>query len=191
MRIKNWREFQHYKDRDPLWIKLYVRLLNDDEWFHLDPKHAKVLVMLWCLASEDPERLGTLPSIKKIAFRLRMTESAIESTISNLSHWLEQDASDSLAKLEQSASLEKRRDRDREEETPQRADDETWWEDLRKNPAYQHINFEIERGKMQAWFSIPKNSHRKPTKQFVVNWLNKIERPMTIASSNRPTKVAL
>ena len=27
--VRNWDEFQHYKDRDPTWIKLYNRLLDD------------------------------------------------------------------------------------------------------------------------------------------------------------------
>jgi hypothetical protein len=27
--IKNWSEFQHYKDRNPPWIKLHRALLDD------------------------------------------------------------------------------------------------------------------------------------------------------------------
>jgi hypothetical protein len=29
---KKWNEFQHYRDRDPTWIKLHKRLLDDCEF---------------------------------------------------------------------------------------------------------------------------------------------------------------
>ena len=32
MRIKNWDEMQHYKDRDPTWVKLYPRIINSRAW---------------------------------------------------------------------------------------------------------------------------------------------------------------
>src|SRR4029077_13635872 len=28
--IPNWPQFQHYKDRDPLWLKEYISQLHDD-----------------------------------------------------------------------------------------------------------------------------------------------------------------
>jgi hypothetical protein len=104
-RIKDWNKFQHYQDgkRKPEWIKLYRNLLDDVEWFELDPKDSKVLIMLWMLASENG---GTLPPIKKIAFRLRLSEKEIKSILSRLPHWLEQDASGVLADCYQSDSPE-------------------------------------------------------------------------------------
>ena len=91
MRIKNWEKFQHFKDRRPPWIKLYRDLLDDDEWFTLPHASARTLVLLWLIASEDETKQGTLPSIKKLAFRCRITESSMKSIISDLSHWLIQD----------------------------------------------------------------------------------------------------
>ena len=87
MKIKNWFKFQHFKDRKPPWVKLYRDLLDDIEWHELDPKAAKVLVMLWLIASEDE---GSIPPNKQLAFRLRMSEKETEVCISKLSHWLEQ-----------------------------------------------------------------------------------------------------
>jgi hypothetical protein len=114
MRIKNWSEFQHYKDRDPKWIKLYRYLLDDIEWHLLDPKCAKVLVMLWLIAAE---KNGFLPDSKTLAFRLRLSVQETETICSKLHHWLEQDASNPLADVEQDASLEKiREDKKREEQ---------------------------------------------------------------------------
>jgi hypothetical protein len=86
--IKNWNQFQHFKDRRPPWIKLYRDLLDDLEWHQLDPVAAKVLVMLWLIASESE---GNLPDTKTLAFRLRMPEKDVSTCINKLSHWLYQD----------------------------------------------------------------------------------------------------
>lgn len=86
--IKNWKKFQHFRDRRPPWIKLYRELLDDLDWHELEPKAAKVLVMLWLIASEND---GNLPEIKNLAFRLRMSEKDAMSCVDRLSHWLDQD----------------------------------------------------------------------------------------------------
>ena len=86
--IKNWKKFQHFRDRRPPWIKLYRELLDDLDWHELEPKAAKVLVMLWLIASEND---GNLPEIKNLAFRLRMSEKDAMSCVDKLSHWLDQD----------------------------------------------------------------------------------------------------
>jgi hypothetical protein len=59
------------------------------------------------------------------------------------------------------------------------SDDREWLVELKKNPAYCHIDFERENGKMDAWLDLPKNKYRVKTRQFVLNWLNKIEKPLT------------
>ena len=89
MKIKNWSQFQHFKDRKPPWIKLYRDLLDDVDWFELDPKDAKNLVMLWLMASENMD--GELPPPKTIAFRLRMKEKDVKSMLSRLSGWFDDD----------------------------------------------------------------------------------------------------
>lgn len=87
LRIKNWAQFQHFKDRKPPWVKLYRDLLDDMEWHELDATSAKALVMLWLIASESD---GDLPEAKKLAFRLRVSEKECLRIISTLSHWLDQ-----------------------------------------------------------------------------------------------------
>jgi hypothetical protein len=88
MKIKNWTKFQHFKDRRPPWVKLYRDILDDLEWHELDPLAAKVLVMLWLIASEDE---GRIPDTKTLAFRLRLTEIKTKEIVIKLSHWLEHD----------------------------------------------------------------------------------------------------
>lgn len=52
----NWREFQHYTDRDPPWIKLHQRkLLDKPEWRRLSGAAGKLLVDLWMLAAGTKE----------------------------------------------------------------------------------------------------------------------------------------
>jgi len=113
MKIKNWNKFQHFKDRKPPWVKLYRDLLDDIEWHELDPKAAKVLTMLWLIASEDD---GNIPSTKQLAFRLRMPEKETEVCISKLSHWLEQDDDSTISERYQDDALETERETEKERE---------------------------------------------------------------------------
>lgn len=102
--IKNWTKFQHFKDRRPPWVKLYRDILDDLEWHELDPEAAKVLVMLWLIASEND---GRLPENKQLAFRLRMAESKVKTIISKLSHWLEHDDINTISSGYQSDAPER------------------------------------------------------------------------------------
>lgn len=112
MRVKNWSKFQHFKDRKPPWVKLYRDILDDMQWHKLDGQSAKVLTMLWLIASEDD---GNLPDIATLAFRLRMTEREVSTCCSNLSHWLEQTDITTISQRYQDDPLE--RETEREEET--------------------------------------------------------------------------
>lgn len=110
-RIKNWDKFQHYNNKRNKqakfpWIKLYHDLLDDMEWFNLSGDASKLLVMCWLIASELD---GALPDLKILSFRLRISESKLNASLSTLSHWVYQDASDLLADCKQPAM------RDREE----------------------------------------------------------------------------
>ncbi len=119
MKIKNWSKFQHFKDRKPIWIKLYRDILDDIDWHQLDPLSTKVLVMCWLIASEDD---GRLPDIKTLAFRLRMTEKQTSECVSKLGHWMEQDDINVISEGYQVDDLEKRRE-DTEKETKKMATD--------------------------------------------------------------------
>lgn len=90
MRVRNWREYQHYdpgKRAAPPWIRLYRKVLDDQEWYALSGDAAKMLVMLWLLAAEAD---GQLPnSIPRLSFRLRATEQSIIKHLPALLHWIE------------------------------------------------------------------------------------------------------
>jgi len=57
---------------------------------------------------------------------------------------------------------------------------------LKTSPAYRHVDVEQELAKMDVWLNV--NKGRKKTKRFVVNWLNKVEKPL---ESTKPKSVAL
>ena len=80
-KIKNWEKFQHYKDRKPLWIKLYRDILDSRDWAALSGMAAKTLIMVWLIGSEYD---GTLPLNDVLAFRLRIKISDLEKCIQEL-----------------------------------------------------------------------------------------------------------
>jgi hypothetical protein len=57
---------------------------------------------------------------------------------------------------------------------------------LKTNPAYKGIDINRELGKMDAW--LLSNPGRQKTKRFIVNWLNKIDKPIgPITNEIKPT----
>jgi len=49
--IRNWREYQHYTDRCPPWIKIHSQILDKPEWRTLTDTQKAHLVAIWVLAS--------------------------------------------------------------------------------------------------------------------------------------------
>lgn len=134
--VKDWKQFQHFKDRRPPWIKLYRHLLDDPEWHELDATAAKALIGLWLIASDDPDMEGKLPCLRKVAFRLRASEKQTSEIISRLSHWLIQDDIDMISKGHQGDAPEKRREETETEVqvTPQQLFN-SFWENYPKKKA--------------------------------------------------------
>jgi hypothetical protein len=101
--IKNWSTFQHYKYRNPPWIKLHRSLLDEPDWYELSGDEAKFLIEVWLIASSED---GYLPETKKIAFRTRRTESEVQALLDKLQAFIKHDASMMQDRVE------KRRDRE-------------------------------------------------------------------------------
>lgn len=51
--IRNWREFQHYKDRNPPWIKLHFSLLSSKDWVMLADASRVLAVACMLMASRS------------------------------------------------------------------------------------------------------------------------------------------
>ena len=50
---KNWEQFQHYKRRNPPWIKLHRALLDDYNFSSLPENSRLHLILLWLYASQN------------------------------------------------------------------------------------------------------------------------------------------
>ena len=75
------------------------------------------------------------------------------------------------------AALEKKK-------KPAPSDD--WLAELKANPLYQHINFDVEMDKIARWKLKPMNVNRQITRKFLINWLNKVDVPVELGSAMKP-----
>lgn len=55
--VKNFEKYQHYKDRNPPWIKLYNSLLGDYAFCALKDASKMHLIAIWLLASRNSNRV--------------------------------------------------------------------------------------------------------------------------------------
>lgn len=111
---KNWDKFQHYKDRNPPWIKLHRDLLIDKEFMRLPIASKALAPMLWLLASEDIDGIFNA-EIDELEFRLRFTQKEIKDGLKPLiDNGFFLDASTMLAPCLQDAIPETERETKRE-----------------------------------------------------------------------------
>ena len=68
-KIRNWHEFQHYKDRNPPWIKLHYEVMTSRDWVALDDASRVLAVASMLIASRHE---GTVPNdpdyVKRVAY---------------------------------------------------------------------------------------------------------------------------
>jgi len=134
---KSWKDFQHYKDRNPPWIRLHKALLDNYDFQCLPVASRALAPMLWLVASDaiDGQFDG---SHEKLAFRLRQTEQEIQKALKPLidKGFFEvvQHASDLLAESKQSAVPETetlQRQRQSKDSPPDGVSDSVWRDFLR------------------------------------------------------------
>lgn len=69
LHIKNWEKFQHYKDRNPPWIKLHFELLTSRDWVSLDDASRVLAIACMLIASRNG---GVIPDdpdyLKRVAY---------------------------------------------------------------------------------------------------------------------------
>lgn len=114
-KVPNWSDFQHYKQRTPPWIKLHRQLLDNEEFACLPVASRALAPLVWILASES-ETGGELPSLAKMAWRLRMSESELTEALEPLvSAGFVEDASGLLARCKQGPMPRQRREEEEKE----------------------------------------------------------------------------
>ena len=105
LRVKNWGEFQHYKDRNPPWIKLHRTLLDDYEFSCLQDASKAHLMLIWLFASQCDGRIPDDPKF----LQKKLGLNSLPDLKSFKDHGLlipEQDASKPLALVASNLRLE-------------------------------------------------------------------------------------
>jgi len=107
--VRNWEKFQHYKFRNPPWIKLHSMLLDDYEWRQLSDNSKLLLFHLWMLASRYqnaiPYDLEFVKSKLPIKTEIDLSELA-QSGYLIIKSTMSQHASNALASCKQNADSE-------------------------------------------------------------------------------------
>ena len=69
IRIKGWDKYQHYKDRNPPWIKLHQELLTSLTWALADDASRVLAIALMMIAAKTGNRTPANPEyIKRVAY---------------------------------------------------------------------------------------------------------------------------
>lgn len=67
--IKNWRQFQHYRDRNPPWIKLHVEILASADWVMLTDASRLLAIVCMVIAAKNDGKVPNNPDyIKRVAY---------------------------------------------------------------------------------------------------------------------------
>jgi len=129
--IKNFRTFQHYKDRNPPWIKLYTALLEDYDFLALSDAARSQLMLIWLVAArmggsvpDDPKWIAaTIHCTSPLKLRellasgfLISVEQDDSTALASRTQGASDDASSALAKVEHATTRDAREEAEAETE---------------------------------------------------------------------------
>ena len=82
--VKNWERFQHYKDRDPPWVKLYRDILSAESWV-LGTNDSRLLQLaIIMLAARYGNQIPLQWALIRRVASLDFDEAAFETSLSHL-----------------------------------------------------------------------------------------------------------
>jgi len=114
-KVKNYQKYQHYKERNPVWIKLYNAILTDYEFTLLSDKAKYQLIAINLLASRYQNKVPY--DAKWIAQQISASDKIDLDELEKLGFIIPyEDASKMLADCYQNASIEKSREEKKREE---------------------------------------------------------------------------
>jgi hypothetical protein len=68
-RVRNWDRFQHYKSRNPPWIKLHFEILSSADWVMLDDNSKLLAIACMLIASRNEGCVPNNPEyVKRVAY---------------------------------------------------------------------------------------------------------------------------
>lgn len=83
--IKAWDEFQHYRDRDPPWIKLYRDVLTSEHWLMGSDLSRLVQIALLLLAARHKNQIPLIPPMIRKAASLDCSDTELLQSLEFLS----------------------------------------------------------------------------------------------------------
>jgi hypothetical protein len=163
-----------YKDRTLQWAKIHFKMVQGDpdcELIENEIDWARLIkFILLELQAQRPIPLNEQYLVKK-GFNLK--KRPISATLNVLHNFIELCTEN---KIHDYVDKEKDKEKEVDSKSKTSVTNQDFVKSLKTNPAYEHINIDIELAKMDAWLSTHKG--RQKTRRFVVNWLNKIDRPI-------------
>jgi len=102
--IPNWRRFQHYKNRQPKWIKVYTELMSDPAFRALTLAQRGLLISLWLEYANSRASVTIKPGYVTQIAGQRVRKGQLEALID--AGFIEVSASKPLATRYQKASPE-------------------------------------------------------------------------------------
>ena len=173
LRIPKFDKYQHFKDRRPIWIKLYNSILDDYDFLQLAPAQRYAYIGLLLLASRldnkipnDEKYLCRMIDIKSIDLKTMIDMNLLSGDIKLISSCHQVD------------DLEKRR----EEKSISTNGSDTASLVAGKllvpygaltsfGETYPNINVKREIAKMEAWVMANPDKKKKKWLRFINNWL--------------------
>jgi len=117
--VKNYEQFQHYKDRSPPWIKFYNSVLDDYDFTSLPDASRSHLVAIWLLASRTNNRIPYDSEWVRMAIK---ATTKVDLGLLEKAGFIikEQPCSETLATCSQVARPERETEEEREREKRER-----------------------------------------------------------------------
>lgn len=192
-----------------VFVKLEKRLLNDPRWWTISEGAQLIYVKLILLAAETYNKIPLNEIVLRDALRSRISIDCFKKCLEEVEKSFPKLRKNKhfryFAEFETKTNyipkreiprkspglpkdgVDKEEDIDKEkkksEKIPQLSDDD-FLKTLKTNPAYKGVDLENELAKMDAWLLT--HPDRKKTRRFIVNWLNKIDKPLAATGGRKP-----
>ena len=161
--VANWNEFQHYKERNPPWVKLHYTLLSGETWVALDDASRVLAIACMLIASRHDGRVPANPAfVQRVAYLNHppnfkpLIESGFLVDASGVLAGCKQDASNLHTNARPETETEKRREEKRRDKTR-----------VRERPLEGFADFwssyprkEAKAAAEKAWAKIPADAHQ-------------------------------
>jgi hypothetical protein len=149
--IRNWEQYQHYKDRNPPWIKLYREIMWSRDWVNWDDASKLLAIVCMMLASEND---GLIPNDIGFIRRRAYLEKSPNLKPLITSGFLV-DASDMLASCTQMLDQRQRQSRDSDSNSSVDSEESTSTESTTKGkfepPTLEEVTaYFLEKGVKEA-----------------------------------------